>query len=110
VVERLAKKFKGWEIVVARVVYGTRIASALFWGIHKFSFARFAILDLSSCLVWALLLTSIGFFLGQSAEVFLGNLKHIEIWLLAAMIGAGLVVLAGKLLLNWQANRSNLKS
>jgi membrane protein DedA with SNARE-associated domain len=110
VVERLAHKFKGCEIVVARFVYGTRIASSLFWGIHKFSFARFVVLDLTSCLVWALVLTSIGFFFGQSAEAFLGEFKQLEVWLLVAMVGVGLVTLAGKLLLDWQAKQSNLES
>jgi membrane protein DedA with SNARE-associated domain len=109
-VERLARKFKGAEIVIARFVYGTRIASSLFWGVHKFSFARFVVLDLISCLVWAMLLTGIGFFLGKSAELFLGDLRRVELWLLMTSVGVGLVFLIGKFLLDRQADQSNLES
>jgi membrane protein DedA with SNARE-associated domain len=109
VIERLAKRFKGWEIIIARFVYGSRIASALFWGIHKFSFTRFILLDLISCLVWAILLTSIGFFLSKSAEAFLGDLKRLELWLLVAVLGIGFVLLASKLILDWQTDRSDLE-
>jgi membrane protein DedA with SNARE-associated domain len=98
-VERLTRRFRGWELIMSRFVYGTRIASAMFWGVHKFSFARFVLLDSISCLAWALLLTSIGFFLGKSAEALLGHLKRVEIWLLIALVGIGLVFLVGKLIM-----------
>jgi hypothetical protein len=33
--EQLAQRFGVWEIIAARFVYGTRIASVLFWGISN---------------------------------------------------------------------------
>jgi membrane protein DedA with SNARE-associated domain len=52
--EQLAQRFGIWEIIAARFVYGTRIASSLFWGIQPLRFVRFAALDLIGCVLWAI--------------------------------------------------------
>lgn len=87
-VEQLAERFGAWEIVTARFVYGTRIASSLFWGTQNLSFSRFAILDYFSCALWAGLLTALGFFMSRSASALIGEIKSIEIWLLVALVVA----------------------
>src|SRR5690349_7764805 len=53
---RLVARLGDREIVLARFVYGTRIASMFYWGVHRLPFARFALLDLIGCLLSVLVL------------------------------------------------------
>mgnify|MGYP003289612125 FL=1 len=83
--EQLAQRFGVWEIIAARFVYGTRIASVLFWGIQQLPFVRFAALDLIGCVLWAVVFSSLGYFLSGSAAALIGDVRRIEIWLLVAV-------------------------
>lgn len=85
-VERLAAKYGTWQILSTRLVYGTRIASAIFWGVQKFSFVRYTIIDFLSCLLWAVVLTGLGFFLSNSAGMLIRHVHALELWLLVAVI------------------------
>src|SRR5262249_55774895 len=40
-IERLVERFGAWQILLARPVYGTRVASMLFWGTQRLPPARF---------------------------------------------------------------------
>ena len=42
-VESLAARLGVWSIIAARFVYGTRIATILFWGVQRLSFVKFAL-------------------------------------------------------------------
>lgn len=37
VVERLSNRVGAWQIIAARFMYGTRVATMLFWGTHRLS-------------------------------------------------------------------------
>lgn len=87
-VERLAAKYGAWQIMTTRLVYGTRIASAIFWGVQKYSFARYSVLAFTGCLLWATLLTSLGYFLSTSAELLMSEIKTLELWLLGGLLAA----------------------
>jgi membrane protein DedA with SNARE-associated domain len=99
-----AEKFIGkigvWQILAARVIYGTRNATMLFWGIKKFSFLKFAAIDFLGCLVWGTLLTALGYFLSFGAGKIIGDIKRIEIGLLVIIILAVSVILLIKFLKN----------
>ena len=77
------------EIVIARFVFGTRIVSMLFWGIHGLPFARFAVLDVIGCAIWASVLAPLGFIFSGSAAALVGEVKRAERWLLIALISRG---------------------
>src|SRR5262249_45555635 len=72
-VERLTTRCGPWEIVVARFVYGTRVASMFFWGVRGLGWLTFAALDLVGALLGALILVTLGFVLSQSATALLGE-------------------------------------
>jgi membrane protein DedA with SNARE-associated domain len=91
-IERLANRMGVWELVAARFVYGTKIASMLFWGLHGLPFLRFAAVDGIGCLVGAAFFVGLGYAVGSGAEALLGNVKRLELALLAAVVVA-LVVL-----------------
>lgn len=97
--EHLAQRFGVWEIIAARFVYGTRIASVLFWGIQKLPFVRFAALDLIGCALWAIVFSSLGYFLSGSAAVLIGEVRRIEIWLLVAVAAIAFFFLLSRYLL-----------
>src|SRR5439155_324566 len=53
-IERLVARLGEREIVLSRFVYGTRIASMFFWGVHGLPYGRFAAFDLVGCLLSAI--------------------------------------------------------
>ena len=75
-----------WELLAARLVFGARIASAIFWGVRGLSVGRFVSIDLIGCLAWASAMTSLGWLLSHSAMLLIGEVKRIEIWLLGALL------------------------
>ena len=80
-----------WHILVARFLWGTNLASMALWGIRRLHFVRFAILALLGCAVWASALGVLGFFLSSRAALLVGEVKHVEIWLLGALLVAAFV-------------------
>lgn len=97
--DHLARRFGAWEIVLARFVFGARIASIVFWGIRGLPFARFVLLDLLGCLVWASGLITLGWWLSNSATLLLGEVRRIELWLLGLLSLSVMILLIIKLLL-----------
>jgi membrane protein DedA with SNARE-associated domain len=86
VIERLVGRFGAWEIVVTRFVYGTRIASMVFWGTQAIALGRFVIFELLGCTLWAGVLASLGYLFSSSAVALLGRVRRVEIWLLIAAV------------------------
>ena len=92
-VERLARRLGAGQILVSRLVYGIRIVSMAFWGMHGLSWVTFVLLDLASCVLWGSIMFAVGFTLSGSVATVLGKVKTVELWLLAAFVAAvGLVL------------------
>jgi len=98
-VERLAARFGPRQILLARPVWGTRVATMLFWGTQRLAPARFVALDLPACTVWAILLVSLGYYSSVSVEALLGKVRRAEEWLTVAILIAVAAALCGHLLL-----------
>jgi membrane protein DedA with SNARE-associated domain len=91
---RFTARFGPLQIVVARFVYGTRVASMVFWGVARLPLWRFALIDALGCALWAAALGGLGYTLSGSAVLLLGRVKRVELWLLGALlVCAGLVLL-----------------
>ncbi len=110
-IERFADRFGLWQIGLARFVYGTRVATMIFWGSRGLRVWRFVAADLPGCLLWAGLLGGVGFVASGSAATFLGRVKRVEVWLLcalilAAMVFAGFHLLARRGLARWRAGET----
>lgn len=87
--ERIGKfthKFGIWSIFASRFIWGTRIMTMTFWGYHRLSFLRFAVMDLVGCSLWAILLGFLGYTFSKSAELLIGEVKTLEIWLFISVI------------------------
>ena len=87
-IERLVARFGAWQILFARPVYGTRVASMLLWGTQRLSPVRFAVLDLAACAAWAVLLVSLGYFSTGSVAAVMGKVRRIEEWVALAIVVA----------------------
>jgi membrane protein DedA with SNARE-associated domain len=98
-IERLVARFGAWQILLARPVYGTRVASMLFWGTQRLAPARFAALDLPACTLWAVLLVSLGYFSSGSVAALMGRVRRMEEWLALAIVVALSAAILGHLIM-----------
>lgn len=97
-VERLAKRFGPWELLLSRFIYGTRNPSLVFWGTQKLSVFRFAAIEITAFMIWGGALTGLGYFLSDRAQALIGEIGSVERFLLGALGVAILIYLGGRLL------------
>ncbi len=90
-IEALAARLGAWQLLAARVVYGTRNASMLFWGQHGLPLGRFVAIDLLGCALGSVLFATAGYLLGHGTTAIAGELKHVEVLLLVAVLVGGLL-------------------
>lgn len=90
--QAFTRKFGIWSIFGSRFVYGTRIATMAFWGYHRYSFGKYAIVEFFGCCMWAILLAGLGYTFSKSAEILIGRIRNLEIWLLISIIAAVIIV------------------
>lgn len=64
-----------WVVLALRFLYGFRIAGPVLIGLSGMPRARFALFNALGAMLWAVLLTGIGWFFGQAAELLLGELN-----------------------------------
>ena len=100
-VERVANRVGAWQIVAARFMYGTRVATMLFWGAHRLPVARFVLINGIGCAMWGLILGLLGYTASSGAAALLGEVKRVELWLLSAIVVFVVVFLA----IRWMVNR-----
>jgi membrane protein DedA with SNARE-associated domain len=93
-VERIANKVGPWELSLCRPLYGTRYPSVIFWGLQKLSYPKFWFTNGVGLILWAGLLTGLGYFLGDQMDKLKAMVLHAQEGLLAAVAGGiGLYVL-----------------
>jgi len=78
-------------IIGLRFAYGLRIAGPILFGMSTISAARFAAFNAIGAIVWAVAVGSIGWFFGAAAEALLGEVHHIEGWLLLGLSAAAIL-------------------
>jgi membrane protein DedA with SNARE-associated domain len=102
---RFTARFGPLEIVVARFIYGTRVASMVFWGVQRLPLWRFALIDAFGCALWAVALGGLGFTLSGSAVLLVGRVRRVRVWLLGALLGCAALVLLYRAILKKRAAR-----
>ncbi len=78
-IESLINKFGGFSLVVSKYIYGVRTAMCLFNGVGKMPLRKFLLLDLISCTVWVIILSSIGYFFSGAITTVIGDFKQIGV-------------------------------
>lgn len=93
-VERLARRLGPWQLLAARVVYGTRNVSMVVWGHLGLPTGRFLLIDGLGCLLAGLLFVGVGYGLGHGTTAVTGEVKRLEHWLAGAVVIGGMAVWA----------------
>jgi membrane-associated protein len=89
--EDLIRRHETTSLFITQYIFGLRLASALAFGILDMKISKFLSLQLISCLVWAILFASLGYWVGDSFD----NLyRHIE-WVILAVLVLGSVLAYG---------------
>ena len=97
-IERLADRVGPWEIVISRLVYGTRSASMLFWGLRGLDVRTFLAIDVVGAAAWSVALVALGSGLSAGVASVTDEVKSVERWFLGATVIAIGVVAAIRLL------------
>lgn len=85
-VHRLVERYDAPVIIGVRFAYGLRIAGPILIGMLKISRTRFALYNAVGAVLWAVLIAGIGWVFGRAATHVLGNVQHLEAWLLLALV------------------------
>ena len=97
--EWLTQRLGVWQIPASHVVYGTRVATMIFWGSQSLSTLRFALIDGLGCVFFTALLFTLGFAFSESAALVIGEVKRVELlMLLTVVLFASSFYLVSKLL------------
>lgn len=91
-VEGLIARFGVLTLFVTQYLYGTRLTSAVAFGMSRMSRLRFALLQVPNCLVWSVVVATLGYVFGEAAARALGRAAHYE-KIALAVVGAGALVI-----------------
>lgn len=94
VVAKLANRVGLWAVVISRFVYGTRVATMLYWGVRGTPVLRFGAVALVGTGLWAAAFVGLGWALSGSATAVLGEVHRLERRLLLGVLAALVVVAA----------------
>ncbi len=86
--EVLIRRHETTSLFIMQYVFGLRLASALAFGILDMKIIKFLSLQLISCILWAILFTGLGFWVGDSYG---RTIKHIE-WVILIILIIGFII------------------
>ena len=75
-----------------RVLYGLRVLTPFIIGAGGIPPLRFLLLDIVGATVWASAVGTLGYLFGYTLEILLGDIRHYEMWVFAALAVAGSAV------------------
>jgi membrane-associated protein len=78
-IEKLVETFGGYALVISKYIYGIRAAMCISTGVGKMPFWRFLYTDLLSCSIWALILSTTGYFFGGAITGIIGDFQQVGI-------------------------------
>jgi membrane protein DedA with SNARE-associated domain len=89
---RVFERYGAAAIVITQWLYGLRITAAVIIGMSRISLIKFAIYEAVSCAVWAVVITSAGYYFGRAIEALLGRVENIEKYalLIIAVVAVGM--------------------
>jgi membrane protein DedA with SNARE-associated domain len=91
-IERLVRRFGPWQLLAARVVYGSRNVSMVFWGQHELPVSRFLLVDALGCGLASIGFALVGYGLGNGTTAITGDVTRVERYLLVGVVAGGLLL------------------
>lgn len=88
-VERLLARHGTLIMLSFRFMYGLRTITPFIIGTSSISTRRFLLLNATGALVWALVISCVGFLFGAAAETVVRNVRRVEGWIVFGMLGIG---------------------
>jgi membrane protein DedA with SNARE-associated domain len=85
-IDRLVDKFGGHALVISKYIYGIRAAMCISTGVGKMPFWKFLYTDLLSCSIWALILSTTGYFFGGAIAGIIGDFQRVGFVLLGVIV------------------------
>ena len=86
---RLFERYGAPAIFISQYLYGLRISCAIVVGISRISTIKFLLYQALSCIIWAALIATLGFYFGEAVETVLGKAAHVERWGLIVVLVVG---------------------
>jgi membrane protein DedA with SNARE-associated domain len=86
---RIFERYGAPAIFITQWLYGLRVTCAVIIGISRISVLKFLVLEAFTCLIWAAVISALGYFFGRAVESVLGRAAHIEKWGLLILVVAG---------------------
>lgn len=87
---RMFERYGAPAIFLTQWLYGLRVTCAVIIGISRISMVKFLLLEALTCIIWAFVITSAGYYFGTAIEGVLGRAAHAEKWGLAGLVVLGL--------------------
>jgi len=99
----ILNKYAHWSIFIFQYLYGTRLAAAILFGCSSINFWRFFFLQIINCITWAIVIYTVGHFLGLAA---MSVLHQFGIWGLVIAIGIAAIIAA---IIYWRYGHHHVK-
>jgi len=90
--EALMAKYGTAALFISQWLYGFRLLSAAVLGLSRMGTLKYFILQFISCLIWAVICTSGGYFFGATLKNLLGDVKHYEPYIAGCVLAAGFLI------------------
>ena len=90
--ESLMARYGIAAIFISQWLYGFRLLSAAVLGLSRMGTTKYFIFQLISCIIWATICTTGGYFFGAALRNILGDVKRYEPYVAAGVLAAGFLV------------------
>ena len=90
--QKLLERFRTPIILIFRFLYGLRLVAPFAIGMSTVPIGEFIFLNTVGALVWAILIGAGGYFFGNALEAIIGDIKHYEFKIMAAICMGGIVI------------------
>ena len=90
--ESLMARYGTAAIFISQWLYGFRLLSAAVLGLSRMGTMKYFALQFISCIIWAVVCTSAGYFFGATLKNLLGDVKKYNIYIAAGFVLAGFII------------------
>jgi membrane protein DedA with SNARE-associated domain len=87
--ESLVARYGTAAIFITQWLYGFRLLSAAVLGLSRMRWAKYFTFQLISCVIWAVICTSGGYFFGATLKNLLGDIKKYNMYIAIGVMAAG---------------------
>lgn len=85
-INKKIRKYDALSIILFKFIQGVKIASGIFFGTTKISFAKYSILNLIGSLLWGVSIVLLGYFFGFLAQEMFGAFENIQNYFLILLV------------------------